>query len=511
MSDTPVRVRFAPSPTGYFHIGGARSALYVWLFARQHPGGKFILRIEDTDRTRYHARAEQDLLESLRWLGLQWDEGPEAGGAYGPYYQSQRLPLYHQYADQLLATGHAYRCFCTRERLQALRQEQHKARSSHSGYDRACRDLTPAQVAERMAQGQPSVIRLKVPLDGQTVFHDLLRGTITVENASLEDIVLIKSDGFPTYHMANVVDDRLMEISHIMRGDEWLSSCPIHIILYQALGWKPATYVHLPLFLDPAGKGKMSKRKTVGPGGQQYLVLVKDFRAAGYLPEALVNFIARLGWSYDDRSELFTRQELIEKFSLDGLNASPAKFDYDRLEWMNGLYIRQLDRDDLAARLVPVYQQAGLDTDLDTVKKIVPIIQERLKKLSDAVPLSGFILERGCAPLSDLVIDPALLIGAKMDAASSLFALQRARAVIAQADPFSTESLEQPLRDLAAALGVKVGTLFGILRGAVTGLQVSPPLLETMVIMGRERVCRLIDRGIEILATAGVEASSGST
>ena len=503
MSDTPVRVRFAPSPTGYFHVGGARSALYCWLFARQHPGGKFILRIEDTDRTRYHARAEQDLLESLHWLGLQWDEGPEVGGDYGPYYQSQRLPLYHQYAEQLLATGHAYRCFCTPERLQSLRQEQRKARSSHSGYDRCCRDLTPAQVAERLAQGRPSVIRLRVPLDGQTSFHDLLRGTITVENATLEDIVLVKSDGFPTYHMANVVDDHLMEISHILRGDEWLSSCPIHIILYHALNWEPAVYVHLPLFLDPAGKGKMSKRKTVGPGGREYLVLVKDFRAAGYLPEALVNFIARLGWSYDDRTELFTRQELIEKFSLAGVNVSPAKFDYERLEWMNGVYIRQLDRDDLAARLLPFYRQAGLDADLDTVKQIVPIIQERLKKLSDAVPLSGFIFERGCSEGTDIDIDPALLIGAKMDAASSLAALQRARAIIAQADPFSTTSLEQPLRDLAAALGIKVGALFGILRGAITGLQVSPPLLETMVIMGRERTCRLIDRGIEILSTAG--------
>ena len=382
MSDTPVRVRFAPSPTGYFHIGGARSALYVWLFARQHPGGTFVLRIEDTDRKRYYARAEQDLLDSLRWLGLQWDEGPEVGGDYGPYYQSQRLPIYHQYAQQLLASGHAYRCFCTPERLQALRQEQRKAHSSHTGYDRACRTLTSAQIAEREAAGQPSVIRLKVPLDGQTVFHDLLRGTTVVENASLEDMVLIKSDGFPTYHMANVVDDHLMEISHIMRGDEWLSYLshshhPVPGFWLAAAGVRASC----PFSSIPAGKGKMSKRKTVGPGGREYLVLVKDFRAAGYLPEALVNFIARLGWSYDDRSELFTRQELIEKFSLDGLNASPAKFDYDRLDWMNGVYIRQLDRDDLAARLLPVYRQAGLDADLDTVRQIVPIVQERLKKL----------------------------------------------------------------------------------------------------------------------------------
>jgi glutamyl-tRNA synthetase len=497
MTEKPVRVRFAPSPTGFFHIGGARGALYDWLFARQHEGGTFILRIEDTDRRRYQPEAEQDLLSSLRWLGLHWDEGPEVGGDYGPYHQSQRLDLYQEYANQLLAQGLAYKCFCSTKRLATLRKEQRAKGMDHVGYDRHCRNLTSAQVAEREAQGIQPVVRIKTPLEGETSFYDVLRGTTTVQNESLEDIVLLKSDGFPTYHLANVVDDHLMEISHIIRGDEWLSSCPIHIILYQALGWEPAIYVHLPLFLDPGGKGKMSKRKTVGPGGREHLVLVQDFRAAGYLPEALINFIARMGWSYDDHTELFTRDELIEKFSLQALNTSPAHFDYDKLDWMNGVYIRQSEVDDLAARLMPVYREAGLDADLETVRRIVPLIQPRIKTLRDAVPWSEFFFS------AEIIPERELLIGKKMDAASSLAALRRVRPLVAGLDPFTPEALEQPLRDLAAELDVKAGSLFGILRGAVTGQKVSPPLFESMAIMGRERVCAQIDKGLEILAREG--------
>lgn len=493
MDSKPVRVRFAPSPTGYLHVGGARTALYNWLFAR-HNGGTFVLRIEDTDRTRYVEDAEEDIVAGLRWLGLDWDEGPDVGGDYGPYRQSQRLHLYREYAERLLTAGHAYKCFCTAERLAQLRREQRKRGDRHIGYDRHCRNLTPSEVAEREREGLRSVIRLKVPLEGQTLFTDVLRGTTTVDNSTLEDIILIKSDGFPTYHMANVVDDHLMGITHIMRGDEWLSSCPIHIILYRAFGWEPPIYIHLPLILDPTGKGKMSKRKTVGPGGREYLVLVRDFRAAGYLPEALINFIARVGWSYDDRTELFTRQDLIASFSLEGLNASPARFDYDKLEWMNGVYIRQLDVDDLAERVLPFYRAAGLDADLETVRKIVPIIRERIKTLRDVIQWSGFFFR------DDLDLDPKVLIGKKMDAASSLDALRRARELVAGIEPFTPEALEQPLRGLAEQLGIKAGSLFGIIRGAVTGQRVSPPLFETMSILGRERTCRRMDKGIAVLA-----------
>jgi glutamyl-tRNA synthetase len=491
MTDRPVRVRFAPSPTGYFHVGGARTALYNWLFAHHH-GGKFVLRIEDTDRTRYQQEAEQDLLASLRWLGLDWDEGPEVGGEYGPYHQSQRLELYHRYTQLLLDRGYAYKCFCTPQRLEELREEQRKTHR-YAGYDRHCRDLTPQDVAAKEAEGCSYVVRLKTPLEGETTFHDVLRGTTTVNNETLEDIILIKSDGFPTYHLANVVDDHLMEISHIMRGDEWLSSCPIHIILYDAFAWQPPVYVHLPLILDPAGKGKMSKRKTVGPGGREYLVLVRDFGEAGYLPEALVNFVARVGWSYDDRTELFTRDELIAKFSFEGLNASPARFDYDRLDWMNGVYIRELDPQDLAERLLPFYRNAGLQAPLKVVRQIVPLIQERIKKLTDAIPMSGFILA------DRIDIDPALLVDSRIDVATALSILQRARATIASAEPYLPETLEQPLRDLADALQIKAGSVFGVLRGAVTGQKVSPPLFETMAVLGRERVCAQIDQAMQVL------------
>jgi glutamyl-tRNA synthetase len=494
MSEKPVRVRFAPSPTGYFHVGGARTALYNWLFARHHAGGTFILRIEDTDRKRYQEEAEQDLVDSLRWLGLEWDEGPGVGGDYGPYYQSQRLELYTEYAGQLLDQGQAYKCFCSPQRLAEVRQRQKAENRPHIGYDRHCRALTAEQVVERETEGLRPVVRLKAPLEGQTAFHDVLRGTTTVENEILEDIVLLKSDGYPTYHLANVVDDHLMEISHIMRGDEWLSTCPIHVILYQAFGWEPPIYAHLPIFLDPGGKGKMSKRKTMGPGGREYLVLVRDFRAAGYLPGALVNFVARVGWSYDDHTELFTRQELVERFGLEGVNVSPARFDYDKLDWMNGVYIRQADVDDLAERLLPVYEEVGLEADLETVRQIAPLIQERIKTLRDAVPWSGFIFQESVEP------DRKLLVGKKMDVSSSLDALQRARALVAEVDPFTPAALEQPLRDLAQDLGVKAGSLFGILRAAITGQRVSPPLFETMEIMGRERVLLQMDRGIEVLA-----------
>ncbi|MBN1584459.1 MAG: glutamate--tRNA ligase [Anaerolineae bacterium] len=490
--DKPVRVRFAPSPTGYLHVGGARTALYDWLLARQ-TNGTFILRLEDTDRARFQKDAEADILDSLRWLGLQWDEGPEVGGEVGPYRQSQRTDLYRKYAQQLIDRGHAYKCFCTPERLAEVREQQKATGSKHTGYDRRCRDLAPDQVVEQEARGASFVVRIKAPLEGATSFHDILRGTTTVDNEMLEDIILLKSDGFPTYHLANVVDDHLMQISHIMRGEEWLSTCPIHVILYNAFGWEIPIYIHLPVFLDPGGQGKMSKRKKAGPGGQEYMVLVKDFRAAGYLPEALINYIARLGWSYDDRSELFSRQELLEKFSLDRLNASSAQFDYAKLEWMNSVYIRELAAEDLGERLLPFFRQAGLDASLDVITQIAPIVQERIKTLPEAVPLTDFIFQ------ADVASDAQFLIGKKMDAASSLQALKKMRDLVSTAQTLTHEALEQPIRDLATEMDVKAGSVFGILRGAVTGRQVSPPLFETMAIMGRERTLKRIDLGIKVL------------
>jgi glutamyl-tRNA synthetase len=484
VTESPVRVRIAPSPTGHFHIGSARTALFNWLFARHH-GGKFIVRIEDTDRTRFDPEAVSDTQASLRWLGLDWDEGPEVGGDHGPYFQSERLDLYQYYADWLINKDKAYKCYCSPERLAALREEQ-RTKKTDVGYDRHCRRLTAVQRAEYEAQGITPVIRLKAPLTGQTSFQDVLYGDIVVENHTLDDLVLLKSDGFPTYHLANVVDDHLMEISHIMRGDEWLPSVPKHILLYDAFGWEVPIYAHLPLILAPSGKGKLSKRH----GG----VEVRDFRREGYLPEAMINYLARVGWSLDDKSELFSRQELVEHFDLSGINNSPARFSYERLEWMNAHYIRQLEVDDLAQRLIPFLAEEGYQVTVTDLRPLVPLIQERLKTLSEAVNWVDFFFQ------DEIEYDPNLLIGKNMDAAASLDALGQARDALANLPDFEVGAIEAALRDLADSFGLKVGQLLGIIRVAVTGKKVAPPLFETLSILNRERTLARIDQALAQLA-----------
>ena len=485
MTEKRVRVRIAPSPTGYFHVGSARTALFNWLFARHH-GGQFIVRVEDTDRTRYNAEAVSDMVASLRWLGLDWDEGPEVGGDYGPYLQSERLELYHRYAEQLVTEGHAYRCYCSSERLAALREQQ-MAQKTSVGYDRHCRNLTAAQRAEYEAEGITPVIRLKVPMEGETSFHDVLYGSITVKNETLDDLILLKSDGFPTYHLGVVVDDVLMEISHIMRGDEWLPSVPKHILIYNAFGWEPPIFAHLPLILAPEGKGKLSKRH----GG----VEIRYFRDQGYLPEAMVNYLARVGWSYDDKTEIFTRDELVRYFDLSGINNSPARFSYQRLESMNGHYIRELETDDLARRLVPFLKQEGLEVDAASLVPIVPLIQERLKFLSEAADWIDFFFRQPAD------YEAGLLVGKKMTVATSRNALQQARDTLGALPDFEVETVDNALRALADEQGLKLGQFLGVVRVAVSGKMVAPPLFETLSILGRERVIARIDRGLEALST----------
>jgi glutamyl-tRNA synthetase len=484
VTDKPVRVRIAPSPTGYFHVGSARTALFNWLFAR-HNDGKFIVRVEDTDRTRYNPEAVADAAASLRWLGLDWDEGPERGGDYGPYHQSERLALYQHYADHLLREDLAYKCYCSPERLAAMRAEQRQSKQD-VGYDRHCRRLTAGQRAEYEAQAIKPVIRLKAPLEGQTSFHDVLYGTITVENETLDDLVLLKSDGFPTYHLANVVDDHLMEISHIMRGDEWLPSVPKHILLYNAFGWQAPIYAHLPLILAPSGKGKLSKRH----GG----VEIRDFRRQGYLPEAMVNYLARVGWSYDDKTEIFDREELIRYFDLSGINNSPARFSYERLRSMNAYYIRQLETDDLATKLVPFLAEAGFDVTARDLVPMVPLVQERLTTLDEAASWLDFFFQQ------NLEYDAGLLVGKKMDAAESQDALSQARTVLADLPEFDAETIESALRNLADDLDLKVGQLLGIIRVAVSGKRVAPPLFETLAILGQTQSLARIDHGLDELA-----------
>ncbi len=488
MTDKPVRVRIAPSPTGYFHVGSARTALFNWLFARHH-GGSFIVRVEDTDRTRYNPDAVPDLVASLRWLGLDWDEGPEVGGDYGPYRQSERLALYQCYADLLVDEGFAYKCYCSPERLTALREEQRRAKQN-IGYDRHCRALSAVQRAEYEATGITPVIRFKVPLEGQTSFQDVLYGNITVENQKLDDLVLLKSDGFPTYHLAVVVDDHAMAISHIMRGDEWLSSVPKHVLLYNAFGWEIPVFAHLPLILAPTGKGKLSKRH----GG----VEIREFRRQGYLPDAMINYLARVGWSYDDKTEIFSREELVKYFDLSGVNSSPARFSYERLEWMNGYYIRQLEADALAEQVVPFMIEAGFDITAADMNPIVPLIQERLKTLGEVVERTDFFFQ------DELAYDAELLVGKKMTAAESLVALQQAREALAPLADFEPEMMEPPMRELVAELELKAGPLFGIVRVAVTGKKVAPPLFDTMAVLGKPCCLERMDRAIGNLASLTV-------
>ncbi len=485
MSHSSVRVRFAPSPTGFLHIGGARTALFNWLFARHH-GGTFILRVEDTDRTRYRADAMEDIMASLRWLKLDWDEGPEVGGDYGPYFQSERLPIYQEYARQLVRQGHAYPCYCSEERLQALREEQRKNKEPAVGYDRHCRYLTQAQRAEYEAQGITPVIRLAVPLDGSVTYYDVIRGESTVECATLDDLVLLKSDGYPTYHLANVVDDHLMRISHIMRADEWLPSVPRHVLLYQAFGWEIPVYAHLPIILSPDGKGKMSKRFGA--------TAVREFRDQGYIPEGMLNYLARVGWSYDDKTEFFTLDDLIEKFSLENVNKSPAAFSYQKLEAINAEHIRRLDVDDLSGRLVEYLRAHGVpQAEFGVMRQITPLIRERIKTLADAIEATDFFFA------AEIDYPAELLVGKKMTAAESLAALQRIKAVLESLPDVREETTEGPLYALAEEMNLKAGVLFGILRVAVTGKTVSPPLFGTLAVLGRETVLKRVAQAEEKL------------
>ena len=492
MPSSPVRVRYAPSPTGDFHVGGARTALFNYLFARHH-GGSFILRIEDTDQKRYNPQALTWLMRGLRYLGLDWDEGPEAGGAYGPYTQTERLEIYRRHRDQLLDAGFAYRCFCTSERLETASKERQK-QGLNPGYDRFCRNLDPSEAARRAAAGESHVVRLKVPLDGEITVHDLVRGDITFQNSILQDAVLMKSDGFPTYHMANVIDDHLMEITHILRGDEWVNSLPLHIHLYSAFGWQPPIMAHLPLILNPTGKGKMSKREDRAPDGRLLPVFVRSFEEMGYLPEAMINYLALLGWSFDDKTEIMSRAELIERFSLERVNASPAVWNYEKLDHLNGCYIRLLPADELARRLRPFLEAAGYRVDMEKLLAVVPLIRQRITTLGDAVAVADFFFVDELPPY-----DLADLIPQKGDAQLALTILGRARQVLVMAD-FHHEPLDAALRAEAEAMGLKPGNMFQPIRVAACGRKAAPPLFETLEVLGRETCLKRIDRAIRKLS-----------
>lgn len=478
-----VRVRFAPSPTGYLHIGGARTALFNWMFARKH-GGVFILRIEDTDQKRTVKGAVDVIMDGLRWMGLDWDEGPDVGGPVGPYVQTQRASLYRQWADWLLENGHAYKCFCSEKELTEMRQTQ-KANKLPIGYDRRCRYLTQAQVAEKEAAGQTYVVRFKMKLEGDTTFHDAIRGNIRFANKQVQDNVLLKSDGLPTYHLANVVDDHFMEITHIMRADEWISTAPLHVNLYAAFGWQMPVLGHLPVILNPSGKGKLSKRtQAFNDDGTQVLVKVQEFQEAGYLPQALNNFLANVGWQSGTDEEKFTIESAISKFQLEDVNPAPSRLPYSKLDWLNGQYIQEMEPLDLALALKPLLDKAGYEVNAEALLAVAPALRPRLKRLPEAIPFLRFLFEE-----QPLALPKEQLVHKNLPEAAAAAAFRDTLELLQTVQPYTIETLSEGLRQIGEkhTTNGKAGPFLGVLRLAVTGQDVSPPLFESLYALGRGR------------------------
>jgi len=482
-----VRVRFAPSPTGFPHVGNIRTALFNWLFAR-HTGGTFIVRIEDTDVARKVEGALEAILDGLRWLGLDWDEGPEVGGEYGPYFQSQRLELYREAAQRLVSQGDAYYCYCSPQRLEEMRAEQAKHKQP-PGYDRRCRDLSADERAKKEVEGITTVVRFKTPLEGKTSFSDLIWGEVGVENSTIDDFVLLKSDGYPTYHLANVVDDHMMEISHVLRAEEWLPSVPRHKLLYKALGYEMPHLAHLPMILGP-DRSKLSKRHGA--------VSITDYKEQGYLPEAMFNFLSLLGWSLDDKTEFLSREELVRNFSLERISKTAAIFNLEKLNWMNGVYIRGLTLEDFVQRALP-FLEKGLPPEVkrplstDYVRRIMPLIQERARTLAEVAELSKFFF------VAELEYESKVLVSKDMTRELVTKALEVSQRKLEQLGEFDEASLEVLLRPLAEELGLKTGQLFGTLRVAVTGRAAAPPLFQTMAVLGKERCLKRIKAALEKL------------
>ena len=485
-----VRVRFAPSPTGYLHIGGLRTALYNYLFARSR-GGTFVLRIEDTDRTRFVSDAEQDIISSIRWAGLDYDEGPDVDGPQGPYRQSERRLQYEQAAERLVELGHAYYAFDTAEELERMRQRLQADGNPSPSYDVGSRStmrnsltLGASEVESLLSKGEPYVVRLKVP-EGETLsFVDAIRGEVSFESTEIDDQVLVKSDGMPTYHLANVVDDHAMEITHVIRGEEWLPSTPKHILLYRYLGWTPPQMAHLPLILSPTG-GKLSKRKADAQG---IPVLVRDYISSGYEPEALVNYLAFLGWNPGTEQEIFTIDELAAAFSLERVGQSGVQFDADKLRWMNEQHLRGLDDKELLARVRPSLSDEGLAANEDYLSQVLELMRDRIS-LSTDLSDSRYFFE-----------DPKEYDDAgvrkrwKDDSATLLTAYADA---LDQVATFDAASTEESLREIAEQNEAGAGRIIHPVRLALTGVTFGPGLFELMELLGRETCVRRIRRAVE--------------
>jgi glutamyl-tRNA synthetase len=487
---TKVRVRFAPSPTGTPHVGNIRTALWDWLFAR-HTGGKMILRIEDTDKNREVPGGVQVIKDALRWYGLDWDEGPDVGGDYGPYLQSERLHIYKKYADQLIASGQAYRAYDSEERLKAMREEQQK-RGLPTGYDRRHRYITDDERAEYERSGVPAVVRFAVPREGKTTFTDAVYGEVSFENRVLDDIILLKSDGYPTYHLAAMIDDHLMEISHVFRGEDWMPSAPLHILLYQAFGWDPPTFVHLPNMLGTDRK-KFGKRN----GAKDSL----EYGQEGYLQEAMFNFLALQGWSAKEERDLYTREELVARFSIEGiLNHSPIS-DPEKLNWFNGQYIRAMALPELAQRTLPFLQAAGLVEEdpntekLEYIGRVIALEQERMKTLAEAPALADFFLLA-----DDAYVFDEKAVAKRFKSPGVGDRLGKVREGFAALEVFDSVNTEAVVRDVIATLEINGGEVIHPVRVAVSGRSTGPGLFDTIAVLGKDRVLRRLDRAIAMIS-----------
>jgi glutamyl-tRNA synthetase len=478
---TEIRTRFAPSPTGFLHVGGLRTALYAYLYAKKH-NGKFLLRIEDTDQNRLVEGATENLIATLRWAGLDFDEGPTKEGQFGPYVQSQCLPRYKQCAQQLIEAGHAYYCFCSTERLEIVRQQQTAAKLP-TRYDQLCRKLDPVEAKKRVEAGEKHVVRMKVPVTGELTFNDLIRGPVTFAYKNVDDQVIIKSDGFPTYHLASVVDDHYMQISHIIRGEEWLSSTPKHVLLYQYLGWTMPQIAHLPLLLNP-DKSKLSKR--------QGDVAVEDYRDKGYLKEALINFVALLGWNPGDTREVFSLEQLVQEFSLERVGKSGAVFDVEKLKWMNEQHMRLKTDDDMLELVKPILQEKHWGSFPDEyLKQVFGLMRERVTFPQDYVETCPYFykdphtFDEAAKAKSWTEQTPGLLNGL----------LERYKIL----NSFDAATVEQELRQEAEKQGISAGKFIHPLRLALTGVAVGASLFHVIEILGKDTVVRRLEFAIKSL------------
>jgi len=475
-----VRTRMAPSPTGELHIGTLRTALYSWAYAKKN-SGKFILRIEDTDQERLVEGATERIMKDLTDCGIDWNEGPVVGGPNGPYIQTERLDIYHKYIDKLLDEGKAYYCFCTKERLEEMRESQKKA-GKVPKYDRRCLNLSKDEIKKRVDSGEKYVIRLKIPDDQVIIFDDAIRGEIKINSNDVDDQVLIKSNGIPTYHFAVVIDDHLMEITHIFRGEEWISSTPKQIVLYNYFGWEIPIFAHLTVLLDPSHSGKMSKRRGS--------VFVRQFLDEGYLPEALVNFLMLLGWNPGTDQEIFSLDEFVDKFSLDKLHKKAPVFDKKKLNYFNGVYIRKLSDNDLSDRLIPHFSKAFGEIDVEKVKQLTPLIKERINTLGEATGLCEYVF-------SNVNYGKTLLEGKNADRAMVVKMLSGAVEFFEKADFGDMKKMQSELLKMVDDNAWHRGAFFMALRVSIAGKAITPPIVETLHIIGKERTLERLKRALE--------------